>query len=332
MEEYKQIYISLENEIRELAYSITLSEKQKKVYSPRIADLVVRAAGLLESALKYFYEKKTGEKPTHYDNPKVISKLKLKDKAIYIHWNLYQFDNRIFIPFRKNEEKCNINVAVNGNLKMNYGWNNAYQNLRHDFIDSIPIFGNLYYLFETMTALYLVLDIGYSSSMFCIPVEKEDGESGWYGWIGNEYGNAITRTLSISESESKQLMSVKYPLKKDQKEGTLVDNTEYTEYIKVNFPFSKEDYFNGNGEGCWVLVTKDTKEKHDSDVLEGMYRGVLSNDSYYYPELKVGSRVLFNMRGSKRPVADWGFLAGLEKISEQNKMELIGAVLKKDNE
>jgi hypothetical protein len=110
-----------------------------------------------------------------------------------------------------------------------------------------------------------------------------------------------------------------------------MDGSEYTEHIKVNFPFSENDYLSGNGEGCWVLVTKDTKEKHDKDVLDGRYRGVLSNNSYYYPELKVGSRVLFNMRGNKRPVADWDFLAGLEKVSVQTKTDIINAVINKDH-
>ena len=41
------------------------------------------------------------------------------------------------------------------------------------------------------------------------------------------------------------------------------------------------------------------------------YKGILANDSIYYPGLMCGEEILFEMRGENRPVVDYyGFLAG----------------------
>lgn len=176
MKVYNQIYKSIEAEVIDLAFSITLSEGQKNVYSPKIADLVLRAASLLESALKYSYslDNEKDEK-IKYDSNELMKVLKLVDsKDVYIHWNLYEINKRQFAPFVKNEERVDkdlVNVGVMGN--QNYSWNNAYQSLRHKFVESIPYYGNLYYLFEALTALYSVLDI--ESKIFGVPL-KHNGE------------------------------------------------------------------------------------------------------------------------------------------------------------
>lgn len=78
---------------------------------------------------------------------------------------------------------------------------------------------------------------------------------------------------------------------------------KYTEYIKVNLPNTQEESVSGNGEGCWFLVDQATKDVHDTDVEGGIYEGKLDNDSIYYPNLKAGEILQFEMRGKKRPVA-----------------------------
>lgn len=40
----------------------------------------------------------------------------------------------------------------------NWKYNNAYQNLRHNIVDSLPIYGTLEYLLETLAVLFVVLD------------------------------------------------------------------------------------------------------------------------------------------------------------------------------
>lgn len=79
---------------------------------------------------------------------------------------------------------------------------------------------------------------------------------------------------------------------------------ERTEYIKVNLPASEKDFLDGNGEGCFVLVDKPTKALWENDENIGnVCHGTLDNDSWYYPEMKHGTEIKFELRGDKRPVA-----------------------------
>ncbi|MGX7244523.1 hypothetical protein ACWOC1_06705 [Enterococcus quebecensis] len=197
MEEYEQIYNALEAEVMELSYSITFSEEQKHVYSPKIADLVLRSASLLESALKYQYkDKKDTQERLKYDDDRLIEELGLEKKFTYVHWKLFQFQKKSFYSFKRNEERVNkmfSNVSKSGNNQ--FSWNNAYQSLRHEFIKSIPYYGTLYYLFEILAALHLVLDA--PSRIFCDPTQNDDGS--WYAarYLGN--GSWVSYAIEIEE-------------------------------------------------------------------------------------------------------------------------------------
>lgn len=90
------------------------------------------------------------------------------------------------------------------------------------------------------------------------------------------------------------------------------------QYIKVNFPRNEENFQSGNGEGMWVIVADDIAEKYANDETGITSFGVLDNDSVYYPELKAGTEVVFELRGTHRPVAliD-GFLDNFTAISDE---------------
>ena len=95
------------------------------------------------------------------------------------------------------------------------------------------------------------------------------------------------------------------------------------EHIKVNFPICEKDFYSGNGEGMWVIVDDNVKKKYDNDDKGGSYTGILDNDSMYYPKLKVGAKVTFELRGKNRPVAlIKDFLENYEAISEEELHEL----------
>jgi len=103
-----------------------------------------------------------------------------------------------------------------------------------------------------------------------------------------------------------------------------MDKASMTEYIKVNLPPSEADYLRGNGEGVWVLVDSATKTDYNQDVSGKGYVGILDNDSLYYPELKAGDLLLFEMRGGYRPVAAfYEFLSQLAKLTPENRESLI---------
>lgn len=79
-------------------------------------------------------------------------------------------------------------------------------------------------------------------------------------------------------------------------------------HIKVNFPETREKYLQGVGEGMWVIVDDGAKAAHDRNDEGGTYWGTLDNDSFVCSDLTHGERVLFEMRGDKRPVACWEWL------------------------
>jgi len=86
-------------------------------------------------------------------------------------------------------------------------------------------------------------------------------------------------------------------------------------HIKVNFPDSQEAYECGSGEGMFVIVDDETKAAHDADVSGGTWRGTLDNDSWYWKGLEHGATVTFEMRGDKRPVVPFEWLAARYEIN-----------------
>jgi len=99
------------------------------------------------------------------------------------------------------------------------------------------------------------------------------------------------------------------------------------QYIKVNLPLTEEDYQSGNGEGVWVIVDNKTKADYYHDAYGPGFVGMLANDSFYYPGLCCGDSVEFEMRGDKRPVADYhNFLCGRTKLTKEGKAILIAAI------
>ena len=86
-------------------------------------------------------------------------------------------------------------------------------------------------------------------------------------------------------------------------------------HIKVNFPDTPEAYERGNGEGMWVIVDDATKAAHDANESGGAYSGTLDNDSYYWRGLNHGATVSFEMRGDKRPVVPFDWLAERYEIN-----------------
>lgn len=160
MNEYAQIFGHIEREILELSYYISFEEKQKRVYSPKIADLIIRLGGLLESVIKDEYRRCGGEKDRiNYDADEVIKKLHLENKKVYLTMENWKFTKKIYEPFVKDQERLNTEKTNFHKIgKTNYCWNNAYQSLRHQFIQTIPEYGTLEYLFAMLSAVSTILD------------------------------------------------------------------------------------------------------------------------------------------------------------------------------
>lgn len=183
---YWKIYSHIESEVYSLSYSISLDEVHKNVYSPQIAELQLRVYTLLESLVKRKYLECGGkDKKIKYDDKKCVSLISktdnYKNKIVITDWYDYKFDKKIFKPFEKNEERVKkenfTNVGKAGNA--NYAWNNAYQSLRHNLEEALPHYGTLYYLFEGLSALRLLLSppYAYGREIFSVVELREDGKT-----------------------------------------------------------------------------------------------------------------------------------------------------------
>ena len=86
-------------------------------------------------------------------------------------------------------------------------------------------------------------------------------------------------------------------------------------YIKVNIPLTERDYLSGNGEGVWVEVDEATRLAYDRDATGSGYKGILANDSIYYPG---------PMCGEYRPVVDYyNFLEERTRLTPEGKEAFI---------
>lgn len=150
---YWPTYKNLEAEIAKLTYFIYINDSQLNVYSSVISDLMLRASAEIESISKELYKRNGGSKidKIKYDTDALeyLNKLWLLDEKIVSisSINCYQTVKNLR-PFTKNEVS-----TFHG--KNTFSWNNAYQNLKHDRVNSIS-FGSVKYLFDIMAALFLL--------------------------------------------------------------------------------------------------------------------------------------------------------------------------------
>lgn len=88
-----------------------------------------------------------------------------------------------------------------------------------------------------------------------------------------------------------------------EKDMALCKMTMEPNCVKINLPQSQDKFAKGLGEGIWVSVDDITMAAYNSNTQGGVYTGSLRNDSYYYPHLKWGHTISFEMRGMNRAVA-----------------------------
>lgn len=178
-EEFTMMYSSIENEVVDLSYKITFDEKQKGVYSTFIGELELRIFALLESVAKF---KGAKEEKKNYDDFFVaLFESERAKPHVIVTMNAYKFIKKDYSDVFEMKEKRVSNVEIDGEITLdkharyNCKYNNAYQNLRHNFINSLPVFGNLEYLFESLAALFIVLELQ-TSKIFAVYEIDENGQ------------------------------------------------------------------------------------------------------------------------------------------------------------
>ncbi|WP_349533896.1 hypothetical protein [Leuconostoc citreum] len=193
-QEFRMIYTNIEKEVIDLTYKITFDETQKNVYSTFIGELELRIFALIESVAKYQGSEKHVVQYDHFFGKHYESE---KNRPhVLVTMNGYKLNKRDYSDvFDKKEQKV-IMVDKDRNLhydpkgKNNWKYNNAYQNLRHNFVDSLPVYGTLEYLLESLAVLFVVLDTN-NSQIFSTYEFTDDGRKSY--WLYQGIGMAIRK-------------------------------------------------------------------------------------------------------------------------------------------
>lgn len=175
-----QIYSEFEKEFENIMYTISFTKEHSKVYSPRIAELIVRCGMQVESIIQSLYAREKNEhsskinyktcieffdKSWEFGKKYVVVRTD-KIKSTDDHTKLtqpfgYPVDKVALINGEKhycpkdNPNDFRVDIDKNRRCKA-YAWENAYNNLKHNFYNSIEEYGNVFNLILIMSTLYLL--------------------------------------------------------------------------------------------------------------------------------------------------------------------------------
>lgn len=290
---YWPVYKNIESELVKLTYDIHVDDSQINVYSSKISDLILRSAAELESLSKELYKRNGGCKETNIlfdrDCIKYLNQLwKLESKLVIISsFSCFQ-SVKIIKPFVKSEN--------NFKNKLTYGWNNAYQHLKHNRSQSLH-FGSLKYLFDILATLYVlnlyfkneIFEITQNSTVpgnmgseiFSIKIHKwrSYDAQGIYG-KGEDFDECIYLTKRTDESLKKMVESTKSMFKEQQE--IFLKHSKTLAFVKSG----KLKNYEGNnlmwdvlGETDYWNIINITSKKHILDSKDREMEGVLNKNS-----------------------------------------------------
>lgn len=157
---YFQKYLELEENVLKFANYFTFNDSQLNVTSNAIGDLILLISSEIESISKQMYKNETNDmsrKRFDYDCIEYfITNWHLDKKIVELNHPLIFFSKKNYLPFEKKEIKS-------GGKNLIFSWNNAYQNIKHDKINSLS-FQTVKYLIDSISALYL-LNVYYTSKI-----------------------------------------------------------------------------------------------------------------------------------------------------------------------
>lgn len=149
---YQEKYLQLEEEVLNMKKYLTFNDEQVNVYSPATGDIILLISAQIESIAKEMYKDTTGDnsrKKFDYDCIEYfIKEWSLDKKIVELNHQSIYISTKIYKPFENNESKT-------GNGSPIFGWNNAYQNIKHDKVNSLP-YQSVKYVLESLAALYLL--------------------------------------------------------------------------------------------------------------------------------------------------------------------------------
>ncbi len=239
-------YNKIEKRIIELSHSISFDDQQMYVYSNEIADLLLSTVSKIESIAKDFYEAKiypynVDKNNTEYSdeyfhhekaNQKIRTdwryknclshinkKINLKDKGINLNDNIFKFikHNKEIKPFGLfDDSKSEIGGTISKKRNENkdeiviIDWTEAYNDLKHNYIDSIPKYGNIIHLVFALSALYLLIIYYEFTDSYRYIYSHEELESYYEESFGSELFSVIIHNnteLEFFKNDQKEMTS-----------------------------------------------------------------------------------------------------------------------------
>lgn len=149
---HRTIFQGFEDEFIEMIRYTLVDDGQLDVYSLEYAALILKIGSEIEAVAKSICANNNKHKDSHKFDLNCIEGNKPKIETIMVSHGRLHFSEKknIFIkPFKKDEKKPD-------GEKLIYGWNNAYQNIRHGGLDELKIFGTIGYCIKSLGALYIL--------------------------------------------------------------------------------------------------------------------------------------------------------------------------------
>ena len=168
-----QLYSDIEREVKDLMYSVPFCREHKNVYSPRIAELIVRVGLQIESSLQKDSTTKTNyntiierwDKKWNFSDKYVLLNEKFitpaKSSGLYLLPLKCADDKKsivndiVLYASKNNPNSFSSNIPKDERVKT-YTWANAYNNLKHNFYGSMKTFGTVQNLIVILAALYII--------------------------------------------------------------------------------------------------------------------------------------------------------------------------------
>ena len=170
-------YKRLEKEVLALSEVIHFDDYQKRVYSSRIGDLLVRTVIEIESLSKVLYDAEGGTVPSgrdlYFDTDCLAlleEKWILSRKVIYLNSSFFYFEDesfKVLTPLKKAYKRGTSSSK----------WKQAYQAVKHDRVNQIRR-GNIENLLTALGALY-ILNLYYRNSSIENVSDKDASNIDW---------------------------------------------------------------------------------------------------------------------------------------------------------
>lgn len=267
---YSSVYRNLEREFVSLSNLIHINDEQLKIYSIKIAELLIRTVVEVESISKELYFLNGGDKDDDKDLffdtdciQLLEDKWKLSKKVIYVSSpNLYFDidDNKILTPLKK----------ANKRGSSSSDWLKAYQAVKHNRGKNLKK-GNLKHLIRALGGLY-ILNIYYRDTVF--QLEKDGTGTNFDSSLGSELFSVkvhVSQSISIDKDytinpdydECIYLLKATDKTREDVQKAIKDINTKTSERIKKNLNQELQKHLI-NLESS----TKEDVEKNLKDVID----------------------------------------------------------------